>query len=333
MAGAKDTQRRKPGIRQRLLNWTGRVFFNGAQRFSRRSLLRFASWIAKVFYNLSNKHRGLIKTHLAKAFPDSYSESELSRLALKNLDVLARSMVDFVKSRSMTRDELMSLYSVVCDPSHLQQAKETSKNGIIGLTGHFGNWELSAHWVSQNGFPLTAVGRDQSDEALNEQIVAIREKWGTDNVARSRFANKALISALKQGRMLGLLSDQNAGKNGLFVPFFGDWASTFRGPAIFALKFDCPVIPIFNVRQDDDSYKLIIGPRLELIRDDDKEYEIWATTYRMQRYIEALLTKYPEQWMWLHKRWKSRPDQEAVETGERFLKRYEAEVRDEFIIP
>jgi KDO2-lipid IV(A) lauroyltransferase len=233
----------------------------------------------------------------------------------------------------MSREELMACFSSVNDVSHLLRAREKSQGGIIGLTGHFGNWEYSAHWMSQNGFPLTAVGRDQEDEALNEQIVAIREQWGTKNVPRSRYANKTLIAALKEGRVLGLLSDQNAGRNGLFVPFFGEWASTFRGPAVFALKLRCPVIPVFNVRLPDDTYKLIIGPEIELIRDEDREYEIWASTYRMQRYIEALLTKYPEQWMWLHRRWKSRPDREALEKGRRFLERYEREVSDEFVIP
>ena len=107
--------------------------------------------------------------------------------------------------------------------------------------------------------------------------------------------------------ILGLISDQNGGKDGVFVDFFGISASSVRGPAFLALRYGVPVIPIFAV-WDGNFYRIEIYPEVEVTRTGDEEWDILENTQRFQKILEGMVSRYPDQWLWAHRRWKTRPE-------------------------
>jgi KDO2-lipid IV(A) lauroyltransferase len=134
-----------------------------------------------------------------------------------------------------------------------------------------------------------------------------RAAAGIKHIPRTKRGQMEIVRALKtKGTILGLICDQNGGKDGVFVDFFGLPASSVKGPAALALRYGVPVVPMFTL-WDGDLYKVEIQPELELIRSGDEEADILENTGRFQKVIEEMVRRYPEQWLWAHRRWKTRP--------------------------
>ena len=220
---------------------------------------------------------------------------------------LARTMMDFLGFGKYSRDELLGLCVKVDGREYLETAIEKSPGGVIGLTGHFGSWEYAGAWIVASGWNLTAVGKEQRDPGITKLMLDLREKAGIKHVPRTKKGTPEVIRTLKtKGSVLGLLSDQNGGWDGVFVDFFGHPASSVKGPAYLALKYNVPVVPIFALWEG-DFYRIEIHPEIELIRTGDIESDIVANTQRFQTFLESMVRKYPDQWLWAHRRWKTRP--------------------------
>ena len=145
-------------------------------------------------------------------------------------------------------------------------------------------------------------------------MIKLRTGVGIEHIPKTKSGSKALIKTLNSRMILGLLCDQNGGKDGLFVPFFGKMASTVRGPAQLAMKKNVPVLPVIALWEGFD-YVIHIGPPIEMVNTGDNESDLTENTYRCQLVIEKLVRKYPDQWLWGHRRWKTRPPGEVQITG------------------
>jgi len=241
------------------------------------------------------------------AFGDAYTYEQKCEIARRSQTNLVRTVMDFLRFENYTREELLGLCSGEVGREHLERAMEKSKGGIIGVTGHLGSWEYCGAWVVASGWNVAAVGKAQRDPGVTKLMLDLRAAVGIKHIPRTKQGNMDLIRSVRsKGTILGLISDQNGGKDGVFVDFFGVPASSVRGPAFLALRYDVPVVPVFAL-WDGDNYRIEVLPEVELVRTGDDENDILVNTQRFQKVIEEMVRKYPDQWLWAHRRWKTRP--------------------------
>jgi KDO2-lipid IV(A) lauroyltransferase len=248
------------------------------------------------------------------AFGDKYSPEERKGIARRAYRNIVRTLIDFLRYPILSRDDLLDLCDSIEGWEHLEKALVESPGAVIGLSGHIGSWEYSGAILPNKGVPLAAVGREQRENAITKLMIESRTKVGIDHIPRSKYGNRKLIKSFRtKGTVVGLLSDQNGGRNGIFVPFFGKMASTVRGPAFFALRYNVPIVPIFAVWEG-LKYKILILEPVEIVHHEDEEEAIRLTSINIQKVYERVISEYPDQWMWVHDRWKTRPPGEAAES-------------------
>lgn len=185
---------------------------------------------------------------------------------------------------------------------------EAQGKGVLILTGHLGAWELSSFYHSLMGHPMGMVIRRLDNRLLDSFVNRIRCLHGNRVLHKDDFA-RGLITAMRQGETVGILMDTNmTPPQGVFVNFFGRPACTASGLARVALKTGAAVVPGFLLWEPEEGrYVLHFGERIEFVVTDDSESDIVALTQRCTSVIEAWVRRYPDQWLWIHRRWKTRP--------------------------
>ncbi|MBI4012899.1 MAG: lysophospholipid acyltransferase family protein [Candidatus Rokubacteria bacterium] len=179
--------------------------------------------------------------------------------------------------------------------------------GALYLGAHFGNWELLAAAHALTGLPgLHVVVRPLDNPFLDALVVAGRERAQLRLIPK-RKALTGVRAALARGECVGILLDQNAGREGVFVPFFGRLASTSRSLAVLALKTGAPVVPAFIHRLADGEHQATLEPAVSLVRTGQLDHDVEVNTARFTEVIERHVRAHPEQWFWVHRRWKTPP--------------------------
>jgi KDO2-lipid IV(A) lauroyltransferase len=189
---------------------------------------------------------------------------------------------------------------------------EAKGRGVLVLTGHLGGWELSSFYHSLMGHPMGMVIRRLDNRVLDEYVNSIRCLHGNRVLHKDDFA-RGLLTAMRAGETVGILMDTNmTPPQGVFVKFFGITACTASGLARVALKTGAAVLPGFLVWEAAErQYVLHFGPELRFARTGDHEADILAATQQCNDVLEAWIRRYPDQWLWIHRRWKNRPPGEA----------------------
>ena len=177
--------------------------------------------------------------------------------------------------------------------------------GVIILTAHFGNWELLAAGLAFSGYDISYIVRPMRSRQLDNMLNGIRKGTGGHPVPRSSL--KGALRCLRRNGLLGILSDIDTKVDGVFVDFFGRPAFTPRGPVSLALRTGAALVPTLIIRQEDDTHIIVAEKALELEITGDIEEDIRVNTARFTKIIESYIRKYPEQWIWIHQRWKTRP--------------------------
>lgn len=268
---------------------------------------RLGAITARLLPTLSPRHRRIVLTNLRLAFGREKSEEEIRRLVAGFYHHIGRCFAEFIRLPALSREELLRLVSLEGE-EHVRQGLAAGR-GVILLTGHVGNWELTGARIAAAGFPLNVIAREQREADLTDFITGTREKTGMRVIPRETAVRRTL-AALRRNELVGILSDQNAGEEGIFVDFFGHLASTPAGPAAFALRTGAAVIPVFGRRRRDDTHRVVFLPRVEVSRSGDRERDLRENTARFTKIIEEAIRREPSQWFWLHKRWKARPSPE-----------------------
>jgi KDO2-lipid IV(A) lauroyltransferase len=267
--------------------------------------------IGRLGYLLSGKLRRTGQRNLEIAFPD-LPEQARKRLLRGSFASLGRLLGEFSQLPRATPEKLRALieYDEV-GLAHLREA-EKNKRGVIFLTGHLGCWELHSFGWSALEYPLSFLVRPLDNPRIEEMIERVRTRFGNQAIDKQSAARRSL-RVLRAGGTLGILSDLNTQtREGVFVPFFGKLACTTAGIATLALKTDAVVIPtcaIWNPKRQ--RYFFHGDPPVELVRTGDHEKDIEVNTANFAAAIERLVRLYPDQWLWIHKRWKTRPPGEA----------------------
>jgi KDO2-lipid IV(A) lauroyltransferase len=191
-------------------------------------------------------------------------------------------------------------------------AAKARGNGVLIVTGHLGAWELSSFYHSLMGFPMSMVARPLDNRRLDEFVNGIRCLHGNHVLCKDDFA-RGLLTAMRRGETVGILMDTNmTPPQGVFVEFFGKQACAASGVARVALKTGAAVLPGFMLwEQAERRYVLHFGSQLEFEQSGDADADIVAATQQCTSAIESWIRRYPDQWLWIHRRWKTRPAGEA----------------------
>jgi KDO2-lipid IV(A) lauroyltransferase len=274
-----------------------------------RSLSRtFAVAISQVVYRLHFRLRQVGMRNLAMVFPEK-SEAEQKRILRGVFTSLGRQLAELCRFPKYTAENIGEV--VVYDGLENYERAYARHKGVLFLTAHFGGWELSAFAHSLHGHRVNIVMRPMDNEYLDRMLQSYRTMHGNKVVPKDDFV-RGLLAAMKCGETVGILMDTNmTPPQGVFVDFFGIPACTASGLARIALRTDAAVVPGFTIWDETlGKYRLRFDPALELIRTGNLEADIVANTQRFTNVIEDYVREYPEQWLWVHRRWKTRPEGE-----------------------
>jgi Kdo2-lipid IVA lauroyltransferase/acyltransferase len=268
----------------------------------------FAIALAQTFYLLHVRLRRVGMRNLELAFPEK-SIAERKRILHGVFTSLGRQLAEVCRFPKYTLENVDDV--VIYDGLENYERAYARRKGVLFLTAHFGGWELSAFAHSLHGHWLHIVMRPMDNFYLDRLIQSYRTMHGNKTVGKDDFV-RGLLGAMKCGETVGILMDTNmTPPQGVFVNFFGIPACTASGLARIALRTDAAVVPGFTIWDKSlGKYRLRFGPALELIRSGDLEADIIANTQQFTKVIEEYVRKYPDQWLWVHRRWKTRPEGE-----------------------
>jgi KDO2-lipid IV(A) lauroyltransferase len=244
--------------------------------------------------------------NLELAYPQMPPEERV-RLLRRLYRYLGWQLGEFCQMPRYTRENTANLIRYEGLEHYL--AASARGKGVLIVTGHLGAWELSSFWHSLMGHPMTMVIRRLDNPRVDKMVNDIRCLHGNRVVHKDDFA-RGLLQAMRRGDTVGILMDTNmTPPQGVFAPFFGVPACTASGLARVALRTGAAVLPGFLVwDKAEQRYILHFGPEIPLIVTGDDEHDTVANTAQFTAAIEAYIRRYPDQWLWVHRRWKTRPE-------------------------
>jgi Kdo2-lipid IVA lauroyltransferase/acyltransferase len=266
--------------------------------------------LAWMVYLLHAKLRRVGMRNLELAFPEK-TKRERRKILRRAFTGIGRHLAEVCLFPRYTRENVSQV--VVYDGFENYERAHNRGKGVLYLTAHLGAWELSAFAHSLYGHPLHVVMRPLDNPYLDRMVQRYRTMHGNSAVDKDNFV-RGLLEAMKAGETVGILMDTNMiAQQGVFVDFFGIPACTASGLARIALRTDAAIVPGFTLWDPAlRKYRLRFDPALKLIRTGDEEADIVAHTAMCTKVIEDYVRRYPEQWLWVHRRWKTRPEGEAA---------------------
>ncbi len=274
-----------------------------------RPALAFASWVGRAGWAFARGTRRQMLAQLAIAFPERTPEEReaIGRASFLHLATVAAE----VATLRTYRDRLAEYVTFAPGAEERLRAVVARGRGAVYVSGHVGNWELMAQRVARD-FPSAAIARTGNDPKLTALIGRMRGEGNIETLWREDPGTaRGMIRCFKQGKVLGLLIDQDTNVQGVFVPFFGRLAFTPRGPADLALRFRAPVIAVWSRRRGPrpgDGHVLDV---VEVPHDPeapDREAEVVRVTAACTALLEAAIRAAPADWVWMHERWRTHPE-------------------------
>ena len=282
-------------------------FFKVIQLLPYRSAVALGGWLGSVAYTALSDARNITERNLARAFPEK-SDEEIRRIARRVFINQGKNAFELFSFPKLSKEKILELVKID-NVADLRGPIEAGK-GIIMPSAHCGNWEILGASFASLGLPVNVVARRIYIDQLNKMLVGFRESKGEKVILRSgRDAARMMLKALKNREIIALLIDQDTSVPGVFVDFFSRPAWTPSGMAVLAHRTDASVVLALGVRMPDDTHRAVVKP-VEIKRTGDMEKDILETTRQITGMIEDHIRRYPDQWVWMHDRWKTRPETE-----------------------
>jgi KDO2-lipid IV(A) lauroyltransferase len=276
-----------------------------------RSVARgFAAFVTSLLFSLQPKLQKTTEFNLRLAFPDwtDTQRKEATRKMVRNLGWMA---AEFARLPRLTKENVEDVVILEGHENFLEGQRRGK--GVLYLTGHIGAWELSSFAHALYGYPLHYMARPLDNKRLDALVNKYRCASGNLPIFKNESA-RVMLRILKDSGTVGILADQNTlPAEGEFVDFFGKLACTTTGLARVALHTGAAVVPGYAYWDESiQKYRLRFEPPVELIQTGDTERDVFDNTQRFAKVIEEIIRKYPDQWVWVHKRWKTRPEGEPA---------------------
>jgi len=279
-----------------------------AARLPRKLALALGRGLGRLWGGLDARHVRIAVENMRQAFP-YWDEAQCLQTARGVYRHFGQVLLDLLWMQGRSREEVLANVDVV-GREHLEDALAQGR-GIIYPTGHLGNWEIHAvahGWLCS---PVSVVARPLDNPALDRRLCAVRSMSGNTVIYKQK-ALARILRTLKEGGGVALLIDQNVQeKDGIFVDFFGRKAATTTVAAALAVKTGCPLLPVHTVLEPGGRCRLIYGPALPWSRSGDRQRDIAELTQRLTTAVEGWVREHPEQWLWMHRRWKTQPANSA----------------------
>ena len=274
------------------------------QALSFRLSLLVARGLAWAVYQVDKRHRKVAIENLQKAFADQHSDQQLDAMVRNVYLHVCTMLIEIIHMPRRYHLHNYKRYTTLHEPRLLAELL-LSGRPILFVTGHFGNWEMSGYALGLLGFKTHAIARPLDNPHLDDFLRSFRERTGQKLLAKHGDFDQ-MEKLLRDGGVLATLADQDAGERGLFVEFFGRPASTHKAVALMALEHKVPMIVVGTPRLDDQYH---VWPIDVIFPEDyDKSPDaVRAITQRFTTGLETLIRKAPEQYFWLHRRWKHAP--------------------------
>lgn len=289
--------------------------------YSARVLMAFLvalpySWVSglgrffgSLVFRLAGGERRKTLASLQTAFP-GMGEAERLRLARATWKNIGRNLFEVVGWRGWSREKILAQVARVEGWDHVDKALQRGKGALV-VTGHLGNWELLGSYMASR-HKTSGVAQHLYDPRFDELMNRFRiEKLGAFAIIKRGMALRGILGALRENQMILALCDQDSGQDGVFVPFFGKLAWTQSGVMRIAQKTGAALVPAFMVRGADGRFEVHAEGEIPIPSTGDKEKDIVEATRRITEVIEKYVRAYPDQWVWMHQRWKTRPPGEA----------------------
>ncbi len=282
----------------------GGVTIAASVRYLPRNMMLFLGNLLGdfIFYILRVRRKQVLK-NLKFAFGNQKSEIELKKIARETYKNLGKTLLEFLQLPRMNGTRIRRIVdtSELCKIDHILKKRE----GAILLGAHFGNWELLGAAFGLGGYPVNVIGRLSDNKRIGHTIDRYRGLVGMKVIQKSDPIRKVL-RALSNNELVAILMDQNTRKDMVFVDFFGKPAATAKGMAVFALRTGAPVVPAFIVRKG-KYHKIFIGDPIYAHSSENADSDIQRYTAQFSKVIESYIRQHPDQWFWLHNRWKTQP--------------------------
>jgi len=286
-----------------LLKWVG-----GCIRLLPEGLVWHAAAAAsRIAYLIDACHRRLALNNLDLAFGDSKTKIEKRRIARGAFRSLFLTVAELILIPRIMRD--LSRHAELRNAAGVSNAL-LKKRGVIFIISHFGNWEIMAHTCVSLGNKLASVGRPLKNPLIYREIERLRCFNGAV-VLKKKWIAREIIERLKNNWCVALLVDQYAGRHAPFVPFFGRPVSTTPAAALLAMKTGAVVLPVFDVRERYGYHHSYVCDPVDIVATGDREADIRENCARFNRVIEDWVRRYPDHWLWMHRRWRRKkgPDE------------------------
>lgn len=260
--------------------------------------------LGRLGFRLAKGERKKTTRHLQIALGSTKTPTEIQQLALRVFENLGSNGSAAIRTLKYLQQGIDKRVHII-GAEYLDAALAKGK-GVLGITGHIGCWELMAAALAKNGYPLAVVGKPLYDERLNRILVQQREKSGLINLSRDGAARR-MMQWMRGGKMLGVLIDQDTDVESEFVDVMGRQARTPIAPMLLAQRVGAAIVPMATYRQPDGRHVIDIRPEIELVPDNGTRETRRANLTLCSKAIEAFILEHPEQWVWMHERWKTPP--------------------------
>jgi KDO2-lipid IV(A) lauroyltransferase len=289
-----------------LLYWFVRFMLAFSNFLPRTWWLGICGWLGKIGFALAGRFRDQTVAHLGLAYGGQQSARETYALARQTFIMLGKNAGDIFRSMRVKSLADLEKFLVTTGLEHFEKASAKGK-GVIFLTCHLGAFDLQVTNMALRGLKPNIIGTTLKDPRLNDLLVNYRNAYGAIAIERGKETFR-LIKALKLGGAVAILIDQDTKVKSVFVDFFGMKASTPVGAAVLALKTGAAIVPTFIHLGSDNKQHMEIFPELEVTNTGHEEVDVVTNTQRFTHLIEQQIRKYPDQWVWMHERWKTRPE-------------------------
>lgn len=275
-------------------------------------ILSLGKGLGYLYYHIAARQRKRGLQQIQERLGLTFSEAEpIIKSVFKKL---GQTFLEVMYTPALTPQKVKQLITI--ENRHYLEDALAEGHGVVFYTGHVGNWEWLGASLAMEGFPMTSIVRRQPNDQHTRILNEYREKAGIEVFASRSTEIVSAAKALKQGKVLGFLADQDAGVDGIFIEFLGKPAATPAGPAVFSKRFKAPVVPVFIVRQPAGGHRILIYPPLRYEDTGEEEQDIKRLTMQMSQVLETIIYNHTDEWIWFQKRWNTKPKLVAEKAGE-----------------